>query len=166
MASTAWRSSSNVYTATGFAKWGITNGTAAGLLIARAINGFKADYGWLYDPHRMTLESSAGRFTRENAKVGYHFIHDRFRHPQEGEIDSLEPGEACVAGHGNRQLAAYKDESGRLYVHSAHCTHLGCSVTWNSAERSWDCPCHGSRFGYDGHVIEGPATENLPPMKH
>ncbi len=161
-AGTAWRSSDHVYTATGFAKWGITNGTASALLIARAINGFKADYAWLYDPHRLTLDSSMKRFTKDNAKVGYHFIRDRFRHPQEGRIEDLGPGEACVAGHGNHQVAAYKDESGQLFVHSARCTHLGCTVTWNSAERTWDCPCHGSRFSHEGTVIEGPATQDLP----
>lgn len=162
-AGTAWRSNDAVYTATGFAKWGLTNGTASALLISRAIQGFKGEYAWLYDPHRFTLDSSARSFTKDNAKVGYHFIHDRFRHPQEGDPEKLSPGEACVAGHGNRQVAAYKDESGKLHARSARCTHLGCTVAWNSAEKTWDCPCHGSRFSFDGRVIEGPATKDLPP---
>ncbi|HEX6929684.1 MAG TPA: FAD-dependent oxidoreductase, partial [Gammaproteobacteria bacterium] len=130
-AGTAWRSNDTVFTATGFAKWGLTNGTASALLIARAILGYKSDYAWLYDPHRLTLESSVAKFTRDNARVGYHFIHDRFRHPQEGKVDKLSPGEACVAGQGNRQIAAFRDETGRLHLRSARCTHLGCTVTWN-----------------------------------
>lgn len=161
-AGTAWRSNNAVYTATGFAKWGMTNGTAAALLISRAITGYKAENAWLYDPHRMTFNSSARNFTRDNAKVGYHFIHDRFRHPQEGEAEKLAPGEACVEGHGREQVAAYRDEAGQLHRRHAHCTHLGCTVTWNSAEKTWDCPCHGSRFHPDGRVIEGPATRDLP----
>ncbi|HEX6927800.1 MAG TPA: FAD-dependent oxidoreductase [Gammaproteobacteria bacterium] len=162
-AGTAWRSNASVFTATGFAKWGLTNGTASALLISRAIQGFKAEYAWLYDPHRLTLETSMRSFTKDNAKVGYHFIHDRFRHPQEGYPDALAAGEACIAGHGNRQVAAYRDESGTLHVRLARCTHLGCTVTWNSAEKTWDCPCHGSRFRFDGTVLEGPATKDLPP---
>lgn len=164
-AGTAWRSNDAVYTATGFAKWGLTNGTAAGLLISRAIQGFKSEHAWLYDPHRLTLESSMRRFAQDNAKVGYHFIHDRFRHPQEGRAQDLAPGEACVEGHGNRQVAAYRDASGALHRVSARCTHLGCTVMWNTAEKSWDCPCHGSRFHFDGTVLEGPATEDLPVVK-
>lgn len=165
-AGSAWRSNDAVYTATGFAKWGITNGTASGLLISRAIQGFKSEFGWLYDPHRMTLESSAKRFAKDNAKVGYHYIHDRFRHPQEGEIDKLAPGEACVAGKGNKQVAAYRDDNGTLHTCSARCTHLGCTVTWNGAEKTWDCPCHGSRFRFDGKVVDGPATSDLEPVRH
>lgn len=162
-AGSAWRGNDTVYTATGFAKWGLTNGTTSGLIISRAIQGFKSEFAWLYDPHRMTLESSVKRFAKDNAKVGYHFIHDRFRHPQEGEIDKLAPGEACVAGKAGKQVAAYRDENGKLHECSARCTHLGCTVTWNNAEKTWDCPCHGSRFGFDGSVMEGPATADLPP---
>lgn len=161
----AWRSNDVVYTATGFAKWGITNGTTAGLLISRAIQGFKSEFGWLYDPHRLTFESSARRFTKENIKVGYHFLHDRFRHPQEGDIDALVPGEACVARRNGKQVAAYRDEQGVLHQCAARCTHLGCTVTWNNAEKTWDCPCHGSRFGFDGKVMEGPATADLPVIE-
>lgn len=159
----AWRSNDAVYTATGFAKWGISNGTAAALLIARNILGYKSDYGWLYDPHRLTFESSAKRFAIDNAKAGYHFIHDRFRHPQEGDPDKLAPGEACVSGHGNDQVAAFRDAEGALHLRSARCTHLGCTVVWNNGEQTWDCPCHGSRFKPDGKLIEGPATADLAP---
>lgn len=161
-AGTAWRSVDNVYTATGFAKWGLTNGTACATLIAERILDRKYPHEWLYDPHRVTLNASAQRFTRENLKVGFHFLRDRLRHPQTGDIDSLKPGQAVVSGTGFNQVAAYCDESGRIHAVSARCTHLGCIVAWNTAERSWDCPCHGSRFDIDGRVIEGPATEDLP----
>lgn len=161
-AGTAWRSSENVYTATGFAKWGLTNGAACARVIANQVLGDKDPYEWLYDPHRLTLNASVDRFTVENLKVGYHFLRDRFWHPQHGDVDSLEPGQAVVAGTGFNQVAAYKDDMGKLHALSARCTHLGCIVTWNSNERSWDCPCHGSRFDIDGRVLEGPATTDLP----
>lgn len=161
-AGTAWRSVRNVYTATGFAKWGLANGTICGQLIANQIVGVKDAYEWLYDPHRLTLGASADRFTKENAKVGYHFFKDRLRHPQAGDLDKLQPGQAVVSGIGYNQVAAYKDEAGKVHALSARCTHLGCIVTWNSAEKSWDCPCHGSRFDIEGRVLDGPATEDLP----
>lgn len=164
-AGTAWRTVRNVYAATGFAKWGLTNGTVCAQLIANQILGIKDAYEWLYDPHRLTLGASADRFTRENAKVGYHFFNDRLRHPQAGDIEKLQPEQAVVSGTGYNQVAAYKDETGEVHALSARCTHLGCIVTWNSAEKSWDCPCHGSRFDIHGRVLEGPATADLPARK-
>jgi Rieske Fe-S protein len=78
-----------------------------------------------------------------------------------GDTDALGPGEGAVVGDGLGQRAVYRDESGELRSLSARCSHLGCIVNFNSAERTWDCPCHGSRFGLDGEVIEGPAVRPL-----
>ena len=158
---TARRSSRRVYTATGFGKWGLTNGTAAAVVISDAILGRDNEFASLFDPHRATVTASAPSFAVENAKVAAHFIGDRIKHPQQGSFEDLKPGEAAVQGVGLNQVAAYRDDDGQLHALSARCTHLGCIVAWNPAEKSWDCPCHGSRFDHEGRVLHGPALRDL-----
>lgn len=153
--------SGRIFTATGFQKWGLTNGTAAAHVIADGILGRPNPFSVLYDPYRATVRASAGRFIAENAKVAGHFAFDRVLHPQRGGFEELPPGEAAVERNLTSPTAAYRDENGDLHVVSAVCTHLGCIVRWNNGERSWDCPCHGSRFDVDGRVLQGPATRDL-----
>jgi glycine/D-amino acid oxidase-like deaminating enzyme/nitrite reductase/ring-hydroxylating ferredoxin subunit len=155
------RTSEHLYVATGFKKWGMTNGTTAAVLLRDLILGRDNPYAALYDPHRLTVGASATSFVEENVKVGTKMIGDRIAHPQRGDVESLAPGEAAVVGVGTGQVAAYRDETGTLHAVSAVCTHLGCIVNWNPAEKTWDCPCHGSRFGYGGRVIQGPAVKDL-----
>ena len=160
-AGTARRGTERIFTATGFGKWGMTNGTAAASVIADAILGKTNKYASLYDPHRVTVTASAGKFATENAKVARHMVGDRIKHPQGGAFDDLAPGQAAVQHVGLGQVAGYRDEDGKLHAVSAVCTHLGCIVTWNGAEKSWDCPCHGSRFDTEGKVLHGPALKDL-----
>lgn len=160
-AGTARRSTDRVYTATGFGKWGLTNGTAAALVISDAVLGRVNDFASLFDPHRVTVTASAFKFAKENAKVAAHFFGDRIKHPQQRPFDDLGAGEASVQRIGLTQVAAYRDGDGNLHALSATCTHLGCIVAWNPAEESWDCPCHGSRFDYEGRVLHGPACHDL-----
>ena len=155
--------SRRVFTATAFSKWGMTNGTAAALLMTDLVTGVENQWADLFDPHRLTLKASAPKLAKENAKVAGHFVRDRVKHPQAGASEDLAPGEAAVSGAAAGQVAAYRDENGILHKVSAVCTHLGCIVAWNNAERTWDCPCHGSRFDYEGHVIQGPAVKDLEP---
>jgi len=162
-AGTARRSSERIYTATGFGKWGLTNGTVAASIICDAILGRPNPFASLFDQHRLTLAASAEKFLVENAKIAQHFVGDRIKHPQGRAATDLGRGEAAVVGVGAGQVAAYRDEAGELHGVSATCTHLGCIVSWNSAEKSWDCPCHGSRFDYEGRVLHGPATKDLEP---
>lgn len=159
------RSSDHLYVATGFKKWGMTNGTTAAMLIGDLILGRSNPYQAPYDPHRLTVGASATSFVEENVKVGTKMIGDRIAHPQRGGAEDLAPGEAAVVGVGSGQVAAYRDETGTLHAVSAVCTHLGCIVNWNPAEKTWDCPCHGSRFGYEGRVIHGPAVKDLEPKE-
>jgi len=155
------RSSDRLFVATGFKKWGMTNGTTAAVLITDLILGRENPFASLYDPHRLTLGASAPKFVEENVKVGAKFVKDRVAHPQRGGADDLAPGQAAVVGTAPNQTAVYRDEAGTLHAVSAVCTHLGCIVNWNPAEKTWDCPCHGSRFGFDGGVIQGPAVQDL-----
>lgn len=164
-AGTYRRSSERIFTATGFSKWGFTNGSVASEIIADAIlarpNGFAATY----DPHRVTLSASAKKAVKENAEVAMHWTRDRIAHPQRGEVEALAPGEAAVMGGPLGPTGVHRDDEGNLHCVSAVCTHLACTVTWNTAERSWDCPCHGSRFDFKGRVLQGPAVKDLPPRE-
>ncbi|MFN2526423.1 MAG: FAD-dependent oxidoreductase [Actinomycetota bacterium] len=164
-AGTARRSSERLFTATGFGKWGMTNGTAAALVIADRILGRRNEFASLYDPHRLTVKASTPKLARENAKVALHFWRNRIRHPQSDEPADLEPGEAAVHRRGLGHAAVYRDDDGVRHTVSAVCTHLGCVVAWNPAEKSWDCPCHGSRFDYTGRVLHGPATSDLKRLE-
>jgi Rieske Fe-S protein len=98
---------------------------------------------------------------KHNADSGLHFFADRAR--RTGSADDLAPGEGSVVADGLGQKAVYRDDDGVLHAVSARCTHLGCIVRWNGAERTWDCPCHGSRFEATGEVANGPATKPLEP---
>ena len=151
----------HVYVATAFRKWGLTNGTIGAGVITDSILGLANDYSGLYSPSRLDIGASAKKFAIENAKVATHLIGDRVRHPQSGSFDDLAPGETAVKDKSITPTAAFCDDAGVLHKVSAVCTHLGCTVTWNRAERSWDCPCHGSRFDPDGRVLQGPAVKDL-----
>jgi len=153
--------SDRVLMATGFAKWGITGGTAAAQALADLIAGRESAAAELFDPWRKTLRASAVKFVEENAQVGARFLSDRISKPGGRPIESLQPGEGDIVRHDGEKVAAYRDDEGALVAVSSRCTHLGCQVNWNSAERSWDCPCHGSRFAPNGRVLEGPAVHAL-----
>jgi glycine/D-amino acid oxidase-like deaminating enzyme/nitrite reductase/ring-hydroxylating ferredoxin subunit len=152
-----------VLVATGFAKWGMTKGTLAAGILADAILGRPNDYADLYDANRLHARRSAPAFARENGEVGLRFLRDRLRpRPGREALDRLGPGEGTIVRAAAAQYAAYRDDAGELHVLSARCTHLGCIVGWNEADRAWECPCHGSRFAADGTLVQGPATANLP----
>ena len=151
----------NVYVATGFGGWGMTNGTAAALVIADLVNEGESPWQELFDPRRLKL-SSVPALLRKGGHDARTLVGGRLGSvPGEDAIDELAPGQARVLRLDGQRVAAYRDDAGALHVVSAVCTHLGCVVSWNDAERSWDCPCHGSRFDVDGRVLDGPATAPL-----
>ncbi|EPJ37924.1 putative Rieske 2Fe-2S iron-sulfur protein YhfW [Streptomyces afghaniensis 772] len=151
----------HAYVATGFGGWGMTGGIMAGSLLAAQITGEEREWSGLYDPRRVKpAVREAPSFLKTQAKVAGHFVGDRLRPAP--PVESLPPGEgAVVRADGHHRLAVYRDDDGNLHSVSARCTHLGCLVAFNSAERAWECPCHGSRFDTDGKVIQGPATKPL-----
>jgi len=156
------RREGHVYVATGFAKWGLTKGTFAAQIISDAIVGRPNRYAALYDATRLDVGRSAKRFANENAHVAHHFFGDRIKPRGDGaEIGRLAPGEGTIARFGGRLHAVYRDPEGALHTLSPRCTHLGCLVAWNGADRTWECPCHGSCFAGDGTLLEGPATRDL-----
>jgi Rieske Fe-S protein len=152
--------SSRIYVATGYAGQGMTGGTLAAMLLCDEVQGIKNPDSQLYDATRIKPLAAAKEFVRENVDYPTHLVADRLRrhhHP----TANLPPGEgALLTLHGER-LAVYRNHGGELYALSPVCTHLGCLVNWNTAEKSWDCPCHGSRFDPTGRVLNGPAVAPL-----
>jgi glycine/D-amino acid oxidase-like deaminating enzyme/nitrite reductase/ring-hydroxylating ferredoxin subunit len=153
--------SDRVLMATGFAKWGMTGGTAAALMLADRLLGRPNAWAALFDPNRVKLRASLPRLLEENAQVGMRFVGDRLTKRGERPIHDLAPGEGDIVRHEGEKVAGYRDDDGTLVAVSPVCSHLGCQVNWNRAERSWDCPCHGSRFAPDGDVLQGPAVHRL-----
>ena len=154
--------SRRLYTATGFKKWGMAHAGVAAMLLRDRIVG--RDNGWesLYDSNRFKpLLPGLKEFTKENLNVGFHFLADRLTRRSGASPSDLRPGQGRVLSQRGRQIAVSRDEDGAIVAVAARCTHLGCIVSWNDAERTWDCPCHGSRFAADGTVLQGPAVQPL-----
>ena len=158
-----WPGDDRILVATGFAKWGLTKGTLAAAMLTDRILGRPNAWAELYDSTRLDPRHSVRRFAQENADVGLRFVRDRLRpRPGRERMERLAPGDGAVIRVGTRQYAVYRADDGRLHTLSARCTHLGCIVGWNQADRAWECPCHGSRFAADGTLVQGPATADLP----
>jgi Rieske Fe-S protein len=153
-----WPPSERILTATGFRKWGLAMGTTAAEMLADRVTGRESRWQPTFDSSRLNPTASAPDLAKENSNVGYRFFRDRL---QRGSADGIAPGEGRVVGDGLGQTAVYRDDDGVLHAVSARCTHLGCILRFNDGERSWDCPCHGSRFGTDGEVLQGPAVAPL-----
>jgi len=144
------KKSKGLYITTGFNGWGISNGAAAGLLISDQIQGRSNPWTKLYNPRRRSPKK-------------YNKGDDT--HSLVGSIGEIPPGQGGVIERGKAKLAVYRAANGRVRALSASCTHAGCTVSWNNADLTWDCPCHGSVFSVTGQVIHGPATEPLPSRK-
>ncbi len=154
----------NVYVATGDSGHGMTHGVIAGMLISDLVLGRDNPWAALYDPSRTTLSAdSVKEFLRENLDVAVRYA-DRVRGGDVASADEIAPGRGALLRRDGQMVAAFRDESGVLHERSAVCTHLGCVVHWNGEERSWDCPCHGSRFSPTGEVLNGPALTPLKPV--
>ena len=153
----------NVYIATGDSGMGMTHGTIAGILFTDLIQRRRNPWTHVYDPSRKTLRAFA-EYAKENLNVAAKYA-EWVTGSEVGSIAQIAPGEGAVLRNGMTKVAAYKDPEGLLHTCSAVCTHLGCLVAWNSAEKSWDCPCHGSRFDPYGKVLNGPAVRNLSPAE-
>lgn len=151
----------HTFIATGFSADGLVYGTLASMIISDAIVGKENPWAKVYDPKRFTPAASAKRFLKENVHVAEHMVKDYLVKGHEKEFEAVKAGEGKIVEMNGKKLAAYRDEQGQLQVVSAVCTHLGCIVHWNNGEKSWDCPCHGSRFSVEGEVLEGPAIQDL-----
>jgi glycine/D-amino acid oxidase-like deaminating enzyme/nitrite reductase/ring-hydroxylating ferredoxin subunit len=152
--------SSRLWVATGFMKWGLSSATFGAMILADQIAGHVNRWAPIFTPNRLSLRS-AHEVAQLGAKFSTDLVGDRLRPPQGFSADAIAPGQARVLQDGLGKKGVYRDEAGELHVVSLRCTHLGCLLRFNAAERSWDCPCHGSRFDSDGAVLEGPAVHPL-----
>ena len=151
----------NVYMASGDSGQGMTHGMIAGMILSDMVQGRKNQWEEIYDPKRVTLAlKPIEEFAKENIDAAIHVAKDLLS-PGAHEED-IASGEGKVIRRGVHRIAAYRDDSGTMHYCSALCTHLKCVVGWNSTEKTWDCPCHGSRFDPKGKVINGPAIDDLP----
>jgi glycine/D-amino acid oxidase-like deaminating enzyme/nitrite reductase/ring-hydroxylating ferredoxin subunit len=151
----------HVYIVSGDSGNGMTHGTIAGLLLTDLVLGRDSPWREVYDPSRKSL-SAVGEFAKENANVAVQYA-DWVAPGDVKRVDDIAPGEGAVIRHHLKKIAVYRDAQGEPCAFDATCPHLGCIVEWNSAEKSWDCPCHGSRFDSRGHVVNGPARTGLKP---
>lgn len=148
----------NVFVATGFSKWGMTNGTVAGIILSDLLTDNETPYKEVFSPERSKSFFSID-VLKENINVASEYI--------KGKLESVDKELPTVYGEGkivkinNKRYGAFLDDNGEMFIIDITCTHLGCELNFNSIEKTWDCPCHGSRFSYKGEVLEGPATKPL-----
>jgi Rieske Fe-S protein len=152
----------NVYMASGDSGQGMTHGTIAGMLLTDLVLGRKNLWETLYDPKRISLRVSAVKeLALHNIDVAVQYAKGYLSPSEASSEEEIPVGEGRVIRRGAKKIAAYRTEDGKLIEKSAVCTHLKCIVEWNSTEKSWDCPCHGSRFDPYGEVLNGPAIMAL-----
>lgn len=154
------RSRPDWFVATGFQKWGMTSSMVSAMLISDLISGEKNEYEDVFSPQRFHLRASAKTLVTD--------LGQSVKGLTKGAVgitlktlDSLPNGHGGMVRVNGKKVGAYKDEVGRVYLVSPRCPHLGCQLEWNPAERSWDCPCHGSRFDFTGRLISGPAQKDI-----
>ncbi len=151
----------NVFIATGDSGMGMTHGTIAGILLTDLILGRENLWAKLYEPSRKTLRAFSD-FAKENLNVAVQYA-QWATGGEVGSVEEIAKDSGAIVRRGLKKIAVYRDEEGKLHERSAACRHLGCIVQWNAAEKTWDCPCHGSRFTKMGKVINGPANGDLEP---
>lgn len=149
-----------LYVASGYKKWGMTTGTLAALLLDKTISGEQSPYEELFSPKRFYADPTVKTFLTYAGNMVKHMVKGKLeavtRQPEE-----LEAGQGSVVSVDGKRAGAYRDHEGQLHIVDTTCTHMGCEVEWNSGDLSWDCPCHGSRFSYQGEVLDGPADKPL-----
>lgn len=159
------KQSDKVYIATGFSTDGLVYGTLASLIISDEILGRSNPFASFFKADRFTPLKSAKEFIKENTDNFVEYLKDVPWNVDAETLRGIQPGQAKIIKKDSEKWAVYKDPAGENHIVSAICTHMKCAVNWNESEKSWDCPCHGSRFTIDGVVIEGPAIADLKKYK-
>jgi glycine/D-amino acid oxidase-like deaminating enzyme/nitrite reductase/ring-hydroxylating ferredoxin subunit len=155
----------NIFVATGYGGNGMTYSSVAALLLRRMILKGESPYIKLFDPNRIKPVAGFTSFIKQNVDVLRKFVGKWFDREKLEEFAELAPGEGRVVKYNDEKVALYKDEHGELHAINPICTHLKCSVAWNNAEQTWDCPCHGARYSYEGKVLTGPADHDLEKIE-
>jgi glycine/D-amino acid oxidase-like deaminating enzyme/nitrite reductase/ring-hydroxylating ferredoxin subunit len=153
------------FAATGFSGNGLTFGTLSAMMAADRILGRDNPWRELFDTGRTKIRGGSWNYVRENKDYPYYMARDRFAGVEARSLRAIKRGEGKILERHGQKVAASRNSDGSVTMVSAVCTHLGCLVDWNEAERTWDCPCHGSRFKPNGAVIGGPAETRLPKVQ-
>jgi Rieske Fe-S protein len=158
------KGSPKVLVATGFNKWGMAMGAFSGKLLTDLIMKEPTEYADFFSPTRGKFKATdIKQFVIKNATVGKDFVVSRATSATLTP-EALKPDEGGLVTVDGKKAGGYRDEAGQIHLVKTTCTHMGCGLCWNSAERSWDCPCHGSRFSYMGEVLDGPAVHPLEKL--
>lgn len=158
------RSTPNILLATGFNKWGMAMGAVAAKVLTDNVLNKPNVYADLFNPLRNKLKAKdVQQFTWKNTAVGKDLVVTKAKRPTMTP-DDLEPDQGGLVSVDGKKVGGYRDAKGHVHLVKTTCTHMGCGLNWNDAERSWDCPCHGSRFTYAGEVIDGPAVKPLEKL--
>lgn len=158
------RAYDNIFVATGFKKWGMTNGVFAGILIKDLIDGKDSLYSELFTPQRKEITKNISSFIKSNYDVAKQMIKGKVFQKKD-DLEDIKNDVGGIIKYKGKKVGAYRDNSGKLFLVDTTCTHMGCDLEYNDAERTFDCPCHGSRFNYNGEVIEGPALKDLKKIE-
>lgn len=150
-----------IYCATGYNGNGMMLGSISGKILSDMVLGRENIYADLFSPSRIKPVAGFTEFVAENADVAYHFVADRLAIASADTFSQIAPDSGEVLEIDGKKIAAYRDKDGVVHALSPVCTHAGCIVSWNNAEKTWDCPCHGARYDIDGTVLTGPATKKL-----
>lgn len=150
----------NLYVATGFAKWGMSGSMLAALCLSKEIVHGERAYGGIFAPSHLYPAAAAAPFAKDTANVAANYAHTILETPRK-KMHGLRRGEAAVVLLEGERVCAYHAQDGKIYAVPFKCPHLGCALSWNPSDKTWDCPCHGSRFSYTGVCIAGPAQKPL-----
>jgi glycine/D-amino acid oxidase-like deaminating enzyme/nitrite reductase/ring-hydroxylating ferredoxin subunit len=151
----------NVYIATGDSGNGMTHGTIAGMLLSDLINGNKNEWEKIYDPSRFKIFTAGKTFFKELGGGTLAYLKNKSHESKPVEVGTILANEGKIIEVEGEKFAAHRDENGELHIIAAECAHLGCIIKWNTDEKTWDCPCHGSRYTHEGKVLNGPANKDL-----
>lgn len=157
--------SSRVFVATGYSGTGMIFGTVGGMLLADLALEREREWAEVYRTSRLKPLAGGPHIAKLNLEVARDFVKDRLTTRRIEDVSEVPVGEGQVVRLGGEKVAVYREEAGKVHAVSPVCTHAGCLVHWNPSEKSWDCPCHGSRFSPDGQVLEGPAVKGLEPVQ-
>lgn len=155
----------HIYTATGFGGNGMTYGSLAAKILCSMMHHEPTPYEDLFDTGRIKIVAGFSNFMKENLDVISQFVSKRFSYEDMSHLVELAPGTTVITNINNHKIAIYKDEQGHISALDATCPHAKCIVGWNSAEKTWDCPCHGARFAPNGDLLNGPAQKGLTPVE-
>ena len=150
----------SVLVATGFRKWGMTSSMVAAMLLTDIVLNRENDYETVFTPSRFHSGETVKEFLKTNLDVAKHLLQGKIENPEKS-LEGLKKREGRIVQLNGKRMGAYKNEQGKIFIVDTTCTHMGCELEWNNGERSWDCPCHGSRFGVTGEVLTGPAKKPL-----